>query len=439
MAYNNDATRRSARYSCRGAILRNGNFDGSAVTPQRMLGAPEIINLNQTRGGVSILNASKQGVMLIRVDDNPAQIKSVSFAHAVDIENVTPAEVVIGINNAGYSGVSCVIDTETGAPNLQASSPDTICVQAFSLLAGALGFGGGKPFRSFGCFLYDGLTWKDIIQLTTARQLGTEAAVSLANGYDGGTTVIMQKSSRAGDQVTWSIRNKDYILLQMAEGGVLAPRETGGLSYMSPMPEDDVGERSIELWAIYGDFEDGVRQTLDEESFIPVKHYYKGQLSPQDDAEGAATIATISFLYDAAAVYNDPMGGRMGNPAIDKFTLNEWRTWRLKDCLIKGLSAGFVNVIVASQISVAHSTISMVNNQIAYNALGATPSNAGGFSISFSTPTVLTDLILSYDPDSRRIRILSGGMDGSDTITVTAKNGDSAQSSVTTTFTVVVT
>jgi hypothetical protein len=373
----------------------------------------------------------------MRVDDAPVQIKPVSFSHAIDLENVTPAEVVIAINNAAFAGVDCAIDMETGAPNITASNPAVECVQIFSLLAGALGFGGGKPFRSYGCYLYDGLTWKDIIQLTIARQAAQENAVSLANGWDGGTTEILRKGTRSGDQVTWNIRNKDYMLLQIAEGGELASRPTGGLSYAPPLPEDDVGERSVELWAIYGDFEDGVRQTLDEESFIPVKHYFRGRLTPLDDSEGANTIATIGFLYDADAAYTDPDGARRGNPALDKLTLDEWRAWKLKDCLIKGLSASFVNVTPASAAALRSAAVNMAKNQVAYNALAATPSNASGYTVTFSTPT-LAGLQVSFDYVGKRVRVASGGAAGSATITVTLTNGDAAQSAVTASFTVAV-
>jgi hypothetical protein len=403
-----------------------------------MLGAPENVNLNQTRRGASLLNASKQGVVLLRVDDEPVQIRSLSFAHAVDLERVSPAEVVIAISQAAFSGVTCSIDIDSGAPNIQAVNPGAACVQIFSLLAGALGFGGGKPFRSYGCFLYDGLTWKDIIQLTVVKQSSAENAVSLANGYDGGVTEIVQRGGRTGDQVTWNVRNKDYILLQMAEGGELVARESGGLSYTPPLVEDDVGERDVELWAIYGDFEDGVRQVLDEENFIPVKHYYKGRLAPQDDSEGASQIATIGFLYDAPAVYNDPISGRVASPDVNKFTLEEWRTWKLKDCIIKGLSAGFVNVAPAVSATVESSAITMVRGQVAYNALGTTPYNASGFSVSFSALSTLTDLGLSYDPYSKRIRIKAGNVVGTQSITVTLANGDAAQSTASVAFSVTV-
>jgi hypothetical protein len=438
MAVNNDATRRSARYSARGAIARNGNFDGSAVTAQRLLGVPENVNLNQSRSGYSILNAASQGVILIRVDESPVQIKPVSFAHAVDIENVTPAETVIAINGARFAGINAIIDNETGAANIQAVNPGTECVQIFGVLAGALGFGGGKPFRSCGCFLYDGLSWKDIVQLTTARQAAEEAVVSLANGYDGGTTDVARRGGRTGDQVTWSVRNKDYLLLQLAEGGLLTVRESGGIGYDEPSSGDDVGERNVELWAVYPDFEDGVRQTLDEESFITVKHYFKGRLTPRDDSEGGSAIATVNFLFDASAIYFDPDGGRMVNPHIDKMTIDEWRVWKLKSCLIPGLSAASTVVRPASALTLGSPVLNMVKNQVAYNKLGTTPSNAGGYSITFPTPATLTDIEIGFDPDTKRVRVKAGNTAGTETVTVTLTNGDASSSTVTAAFTIVV-
>jgi hypothetical protein len=177
-----------------------------------MLSSPVAVNLNQARKGVALLNSTKQGTVLVRVDDAVAQIRSLSFAHAVDIENVTPAEIVTAINNAGFTGISAFLDGETQSCNIQATNPNTQFVQIFGLLAGALGFGGGTAFRSFGSFLHDGITWKDTVSLTTARQSASGNTISLADGIDGGSTDIIQNGGRTGDQITWAIRNRDYLL-----------------------------------------------------------------------------------------------------------------------------------------------------------------------------------------------------------------------------------
>jgi hypothetical protein len=234
------------------------------------------------------------------------------------------------------------------------------------------------------------------------------------------------------------VRNKDYLLLQMAEGGILVPLENGSIKYLPPARGDDVGERQIELWAMFPNYEDGVRQTQDEDTFATIKHYYKGTLVPQDDAEGGSTIATIGFLYNASAQYIDPDGGENVQPEIDKMSIPDWRQFILKDCVKPNPTALMVMVKPASALTMGQATINMVKNQVAYNTLGTTPANASGYAVSFSAPEDVTDLELSFDPDTKRVRIKTGSTSGTEVVTVTLTNGDAAGSAVTTTFTVVV-
>jgi hypothetical protein len=274
--------------------------------------------------------------------------------------------------------------------------------------------------------------------LTTARQSASGNTISLANGIDGGSTDIIQNGGRTGDQITWAIRNRDYLLKQIADGTLLVPSEGGSLYFEDPSIDSEGGERGVEFWAIYPNYEDGVRQTQDEDTFATVKHYFKGTLTPQDDSEGGSTITTVNYLMDCASRYADPDAGYIANPEGIKMTITDYRNWILPKCLIKGLSAGIVEVKPATGASFGGSTLNMVANQVAYNTLGTTPTNASGYSVSFSALTTLTDLSLSYDPDSRRVRIHAGTTTGTEVITVTLTNGNAPQSTVTATFTIVV-
>jgi hypothetical protein len=56
-----------------------------------------------------------------------------------------------------------------------------------------------------------GLLWKDTVSLTTVRQSAAGNTISLANGVDGRSTDIIQNGGRTDDQLTWAIRNRDYL------------------------------------------------------------------------------------------------------------------------------------------------------------------------------------------------------------------------------------
>ena len=185
---------RKARFAASGYVLRNTNGDGTSASPRRLLGARENLNLNVSRSGLTILDGSMKAYMLVR-RDNADEVKLVDFSGAANPSAVTPSEVVIALNAAAFTDMEAVLDNATGRPNFRCTNPAVKYTQVFGYLAGALGFGGGRAFRSMGSFFYDGLTRDDVITIARTNQKSDDTNVDQQGGGKGTLTRIVVRAS----------------------------------------------------------------------------------------------------------------------------------------------------------------------------------------------------------------------------------------------------
>ena len=103
MAVNN----RKGRFATEGIRFCRNNPDGTMPTPKRFLGFANTVDLS------GVLSAGS-APLTIKIDSNPAETKTVSFASVINPAKVTVQEAVAALNAAGFSDTEFLIDEKTG-------------------------------------------------------------------------------------------------------------------------------------------------------------------------------------------------------------------------------------------------------------------------------------------------------------------------------------
>jgi hypothetical protein len=411
-------------FAARGFIARNINGDGTAPKPTRMLGAAENVNLAAVRNGKAILGANKLAPMIIRLDDQPQQKKYLDFSHAVDLARVTPAEAVIAINGAGFQNIQAIVDNSTGRCNVRCTDSSVQFVQIFGLLAGALGFGGGVAFRSLGCFFWDYVTKDDVITIARTEQRSDDTNVDQAGGGLGTLTRIIVQGKRTGVQYAINTKPRDKVWRQMVEGGELAIGIEGKPeTYFPPAGGDNTGERGIELWAVYPLYTPNTQSSVSQERKMIVEHIFSGAVTAGDPARGAQTLTNFNYTFNAGSEYIDENGSTVAQPVEDEYDMNLWNTFKLIPSVTPTWQLAMLDTVKLTDFTLTQD-MNLTTGQIAFNGVTKDPLNASGYTVSISTPTALTDTVLSWDDDNSRIRIECGSVTGTESVAVTFTNED---------------
>jgi len=95
---------RKERFATEGIRFQRHNPDGTIPTPQRFLGFANRIDLSKFN------NAQ----LIIKVDSENAEIKTVSFANVPDITRVTVQQAVNALNAANFTDIKFSVDQKTG-------------------------------------------------------------------------------------------------------------------------------------------------------------------------------------------------------------------------------------------------------------------------------------------------------------------------------------
>jgi hypothetical protein len=414
---------RKARFAASGYVIRNTNGDGTAASPQRLLGARENLNLTASRLGMSILDGSMKAYMLVRRDDID-ELKLVDFSGAENPSAVTPSEVVIALNAAGFADMEAALDNATGRPNFRCVNPAVKHTQVFGYLAGALGFGGGKAFRSMGSFFYDGLTRDDVITIARTDQKSDDTNVDQQGGGKGTLTRIVVKGKRAGVQYALNIKQDDLLLMQMVEGGELVAGIDGvPTRYNAPLPDDDVGERGMELYKFIPLYLDGAQSAVSQETDVQIERCFYGSMSAGDPSEGAMSLANFNYTYDAGVKYVDEAGSARSQPEITRYSADEWEGEKIVAALSPTMGINLLNVTAV--VSAAFNTpLNLTVSQTAYNQPIIAPSGANRYTVSVSPLSTLTDTVVTWDADNKRIKIQTGVVTGTETVTVSFANSN---------------
>jgi hypothetical protein len=411
-------------FAARGFIARNINGDGTAPKPTRMLGAAENVNLAAVRHGKAILGANKLAPLIIRLDNRPQQKEYLDFSHAVDLTRVTPAEVVIAINNAGFTDIQAIIDNTTGRCNVRCTDSTVQFVQIFGLLAGALGFGGGVAFRSLGCFFWDYVTKDDVITIARAEQRSDDANVDQAGGGLGTLTRIIVHGKRTGVQYAINTKPRDKVWRQMIEGGELAIGIDGKPeTYYPPAPGDNIGERSIELFAVYPLYAPNTQSDVAQERKMVVEHIYSGTVTVNDPARGAQSLTNFNYTYNAGSEYIDENGSTLAQPVEEEYDMSLWQSYKLIPSVSPTWQLAMLDTIKLNDFQLV-ADMNLTTGQVAYNPVTKDPLNASGYVVELSPLMTLTDTVLSWDDDNSRVKIECGSVTGTESVTVTFTNED---------------
>jgi hypothetical protein len=423
---NYEPLERKARFAAAGYVLRNTNGDGTSASPQRLLGARENLNLNIARFGLSILDNTGKAYLLVRRDDID-ELKRVDFSQVANQSAVTPAEVVIALNAAGFTDMTAVLDNATGRPNFRCTNPNVKYTQVFGYLAGALGFGGGKAFRSMGSFFYDGLTRDDVITIARTNQRSDDTNVDQQGGGKGTITRIVVKGKNTGVQYAINIKQDDLLLMQMVEGGeLLAGIDGKPIRYNTPLPEEDVGERGLELYKFIPLYLDGTQSGISQETDIKVEHCFYGSMTVGDPSEGAMALANFNYTYDAGIKYIDENGVAKSQPETNQYSISEWEEEKLIAALSPTMGLLLLNVIPVSMVTF-NSPINVPTSQTGYNLYNQpiiTPETANHYTVSVAPLTTLTDTLITWEADNKRIKIQTGTITGTETVNVAFTNDD---------------
>jgi hypothetical protein len=372
---------------------------------------------------MSILDASGKAYLLVR-RNNIDELKKVDFSAAASPFAVTPPEVVIALNMAVFTDMEAIIDNATGRPNFRCTNPDIRYTQVFGYLAGALGFGGGKAFRSMGSFFYDGLTRDDVITIARTDQRSDDTNVDQQGGGKGTLTRIVIKGKRTGVQYVVNIKQDDNLLMQMVEGGELIAGIDGiPTQYNTPLPEDDVGERGIELYKFMPLYLDGTQSDDSQETDVKVEHCFYGSMTAGDPAEGAMALANFNYTYNAGIKYIDENGAAKSQPETRQYSIDEWEGEKIVDALSPTMGLRLLNIIPIASATF-NTPLNLTVSQTAYNPPIVTPDGAGHFTVAVASLSVLTDTQITWDADNKRIKIQTGTVTGTETVTVTFTNDD---------------
>jgi hypothetical protein len=318
--------------------------------------------------------------------------------------------------------MEAIIDNATGRPNFRSTDPNIKYTQVFGYLAGALGFGGGKAFRSMGSFFYDGLTRDDVITIARTDQRSEDTNVDLQGGGKGTLTRIVVKGKKTGVQYAINIKQDDNLLMQMVEGGELVAGIDGiPTQYSTPLPEDDVGERGIELFKFIPLYLDGTQSSISQETDIKVEHCFYGSMTAGDPAEGAMALANFNYTYDAGIKYIDENGAAKSQPETKQYSIDEWEGEKIVSALSPTMGLNLLNVIPVAGATF-NTPVILTTSQTAYNQPIISPDGANPFTVSVAALATLTDTVITWDADNKRIRIQTGVVTGTETVAITFTN-----------------
>jgi len=413
-------------FAVRGLVIRRNNFDGSAVTTTRMLSTVGPWDLSVQLGGQTILDAGKAPIVIraTRQSGTTQERKVLDFTVGVaDITAVQPAEFIQRFNAAGFSNVTAVLDNATGAVNVRTSDGSIQFLQIFGLLAGAVGFGGCRPFRGYGSILWNYVTHDDAITVTPTLQKSDDTTVDQAGGRLGTLSRIIVPGKVTGVQYAVNTKPKDNVIRQMLEGGSWVVGVAGMPDkYTRPTATDDPGNLSCEWWVLYPQYKANTQSTVTEYTKMNLDHVYKGTGSVGDASRGASTLANFNYTLDCAAEYVGIDGGTYSQPEELEYPTLLWQQFKLLEAAADWNLADLTIIPVTDFIFTT--PMSLVAGQTGYDVVNIVPGNASGFTVSFATPAVLTDTVFTWEEGLKRVRVVAGSVTGTENIAVTFTNDD---------------
>jgi len=212
---------RKGRFATEGIRFQRHNGDGSIPTPQRFLGFH----------GTAAVSVPSGGEISIRIDHGEVQTRAVNLSGVV-----TVAEAVAALTSAAFDGIEWGVDGGTNRLRGTAAGDGKV-IQIWGPMAAALDFGqsvrfGGDGLRMISFF------GGETISIGLPKDIREREEID-KEGADGTITRMVIGAMLQGLSPVVTLKEKDYELLQLIQGGTLN-RETGDydppLSHESDSP-----------------------------------------------------------------------------------------------------------------------------------------------------------------------------------------------------------
>ncbi|MDR2500127.1 MAG: hypothetical protein LBD37_03475 [Treponema sp.] len=423
-----------------GLIIQAENPDGTEITPQRCLGANSPVNLIAPWKGQTILDSGKKALMRVAVskDDRArspfTRVFPVSFAHAVDPEAVTPSEIVIALNAAAQDLFTVEIDPATERVNLRGEAGARF-ISVSGFLAGALGFGDGTAWRSFGApfFAMYGNDENISVTPTATRSEETRAALN------GGSKNVPSSWVLPGKVTGWSIavanRSVNELFNQAVNGGAFSVGESarGSLDIELPLHETPISNsgsgRTFTVHHIT------LKGTADSETNrnspdgVTDRIYHGCTITQADDGTGALTVTTSNYTITAPGFVFDENGNKIPNPEKRMYARGDDKENHLAaltdmDSADAELKIGDIRSVRLLTVTHSQDSLTLVHGAVGRNAYTVSPPDAAGYAVTFNPLTTLTNTKISWDYANRRAVIEAGSVTGTETVTARFTNMD---------------
>jgi hypothetical protein len=310
---------RKERFATEGFRIGRHNGDGTKPTPQRFLGFANMADLSKA------LNTSKKANLTIKIDHRQPETKLVDFSDVAVLSEVSVMEAVDALENAEFTGISWDADEKTG--RLVGSADSGAVVQVTGKLAAALDFGQSAKFGGNGLEVIS-FFGDETISIGLPKDIKDKEEIDV-EGSKGTITRMIIGAMLQGLSPVITLKQKDYYLLEMIQGGKL-DREEG--TYDPPLSnESEHPSFWIEIFsAIYSE---GSNKMSD------VAGYERLLLRTLTGIESDVPIEAKSWAQYAfnlsATEYTDEFGDRY--PAYQEQTLTqeEFDALRVKEISIK--------------------------------------------------------------------------------------------------------
>jgi hypothetical protein len=185
------------------------NPDGTMPRATRFVGFANTANLS---AGLTL----DVGELTIQIDDGTPETNDVDFSAADDITAVTVAEAVTALNTAAFTGIT--FSQEAGTGRLMGVSATGTYVQVTGELAPLMDFGQGVAHGGQG-LVFAKYFNDETIGIELAKNIKEKEEIDL-EGAKGTTTRMVIGSKLQGLSPVITLKEKDYDLLEIIQGGV---------------------------------------------------------------------------------------------------------------------------------------------------------------------------------------------------------------------------
>jgi hypothetical protein len=217
---------RKERFATEGVRFMRHNSDGTIAAPHRFIGFANTADLSKVLYG-------GEAPLTIKINAEPAITKKVDFSGVADKARVTVLEAVDALNDAKFDDIVFSVDEITGRLKgavAKEGGPKARDIQIVSPLAAALDFGQG--IRHGG----NGLEWisffdDETISIGLPKNIKDKEEID-QEGAKGTITRMIIGAMLLGLSPVITLKEKDYYLLELIQGGLL-DREEG--TYNPPL------------------------------------------------------------------------------------------------------------------------------------------------------------------------------------------------------------